>query len=408
MEKDGIFMGGKTFRIATIFGFPIKLDLSWIFILALVTWTAAKGFFPYLVPGLPAAGYWIMGLAGALLLFCSILFHELSHSLVARTFKIPIRGITLFLFGGAAEMAEEPPTARSELYMAIAGPISSLVLAGACGLTLYLGQAALPAPVFGILFYLFMVNSMLALFNLIPGFPLDGGRILRAILWRSWGDLRRATRVASLIGAGFGILLIILGIATLLDISPWLAGGPLQVIAPLIAGGPLQGFWMILIGWFLRRAALSSYQQLLVRQTLHGLRAADLMTRQVITVNAGETLETLVNDYLFATGHNKFPVVENCRLVGVISIRDIRAVPKERWATTSVGAAMQPVGQHLTLAPADEAVQAFKIMATQDISQIPVELDGCLVGIISRRDLMQRLGIQLELEGNQAEETNLD
>jgi len=375
-------MGKKTYHLFTILGIPIKLDLSWILILALVTWTAAVGYFPLQTPGLEARIYWGMGLVAALLLFLSILLHEMSHALVARYFRIPVRGITLFVFGGAAEMLEEPPTARSELFMAAAGPLASLTLSALFWLILQAGHDILADPLKGILTYLTLVNLMLAIFNLAPGFPLDGGRIMRAVLWRVWGNLRKATRLASQFGSAFGILLII--------------GGLLQAF---YVNNLIGGFWMALIGLFLKNAAESSYQQLRIREVLSGLKVSDIMTREVSSVPASVSLEVLFRDYIFATGHNKFPVEQDCRLVGVVSIRDFRDIGRERWPEVTVASVMKPVEEHVTLSPTDDALGAFRILATSDVAQIPVEVDGCLRGVITRRDLMQKLGIQLEMNG---------
>lgn len=246
-------MFGKDITLFTIFGFKIRIDLSWIILAILVTWSLARGAFPYYYKGFSSTTYWWMGVIGAVGLFASIIFHELWHSLIARNFGISLKEITLFIFGGVASMEEEPPSAKAEFSMAIAGPIASVLL----GFILYsmsvvgaLGNWS--PPVLGVMSYLSMINFLLALFNLVPAFPLDGGRMLRAVLWSRKHNLRWATRIATQIGSGFGIALIIMGILF------------------IISGGFINGMWWALIGMFLRNASKMSYQRLLIQQTFEG------------------------------------------------------------------------------------------------------------------------------------------
>ena len=272
----------RTVTLFKLFGFAVRIDISWLVILVLVVWSLAAGVFPAQYKGLPSAAYLAMGLAGAFALFASIVFHELSHSLVARRFGLPIRGITLFLFGGVAEMAGEPPSAKAEFFMAAAGPLSSVVLALAfLGVSFVGADSNWPAPVVGVLRWAALINGMLAVFNLIPGVPLDGGRILRSILWHLQGDLRRATRIAATVGAGFGMLLIAMGFVNLLFAQP------------------LGGLWWILIGMFLRGAARQSYRQVVIRQSLRGEPVSRFMNPDPVAVAPHVSIEDLVENYIY-------------------------------------------------------------------------------------------------------------
>ncbi|HEY9074704.1 MAG TPA: site-2 protease family protein, partial [Desulfobaccales bacterium] len=272
-------MFGRRMKLFTLLGFEVRVDLSWIVIALLVTWSLADGLFPYLYHGLAKAVYWEMGVAGALGLFASIIFHEFCHSLVARKFGMQMKGITLFIFGGVAEMGGEPPNAKTEFLMALAGPVSSLFIGGVFYL-LYLsglkGDWAL--PVTGVLRYLAWINALLAAFNLLPAFPLDGGRILRSILWGAKQDLPWATRISAGIGSGFGILLIFLG------------------ILQFFRGDFIGGIWWFLIGLFLRSAAQMSYQQVMIRKALEGEQVRRFMTPNPITVPSSLTVAELVED----------------------------------------------------------------------------------------------------------------
>jgi len=243
---------GRSFEIFRVFGFPIRVDPSWVPVAALVTWSLASSVFPALAPGLSPPVYWGMGAIAALGLFASVIVHELAHSLVARRHGISIRGITLFFFGGVAEMACEPPSARSELLVAAAGPAASLAVGGAgWGMLMAATASGAPAPASAVIGYLALTNGVLALFNLVPAFPLDGGRVLRSLLWGWTGDLRRATRISSGVGAAFGFLLVGLGL-----------------LRALWAADLMGGLWWVLLGLFVRNAAAGAWQQLLLRQAL--------------------------------------------------------------------------------------------------------------------------------------------
>ncbi len=377
-------MFGKSIKLFTLFGFTVRLDLSWIIILALVVWSLSAGVFPQLYEGLPPWVYWAMGFAGALGLFVSIIFHEMCHSLVARRYGLPMKGITLFLFGGVAEMSDEPPSPKAEFWMAIAGPASSAALAGAFFLIGYGGGAlGLTDSIAGVFRWLGLINIILVVFNMIPGFPLDGGRVLRAILWHYRKDLRSATQTASRVGAGFGAVLIGLGFLSLL----W--------------GNPLGGLWWILIGFFIRSAAKSGYRQVLVREMLHGEPVRRFMTEQPITVPSSATLTSLVDDYVYRYHHKLFPVTTDGRLDGYISTQDLQDVPKDQWDERTVREVARPCQRDNTIAPDADAMDALARMNKLQTSRLMVVENNALVGIVALKDLMKFLSLKLELETNE-------
>ncbi len=371
-------MFGKSFDLFSIFGFKVRLDLSWFVIAALITWSLAARAFPELVPGLGATTYWIMGLAGAVGLFISVVAHEVSHALVARRFDMEMRGITLFIFGGVAEMSDEPPSPKAEFWMAIAGPIMSFVVGGACALV---NLAGLPTAVAGVVGYLALINVVLAVFNLIPAFPLDGGRVLRSILWQVKNDLKRATRITSMIGSGFGFALIGFG-----------------VIRVLVWGDLIGGVWMFLIGLFLRNAAQMSYQQLLLRKVLEGEPVSRFMETDPVTVPRAISVEQLVEDYVYKHHFKLFPVVDGERLVGCVTTRQIKELPREEWARTSVGALASACSSDNTVAPDADAMAALSTMNRNQASRLMVVQGDHLLGILTLKDLLQFFSLKIELE----------
>lgn len=375
-------MFGKAITLFKMFGFSVRADASWLVILVLVIWSLAGAVFPSQFKDLDQPMYWIMGLAGAIGLFASIVFHELSHSLVARRYGLQIKGITLFIFGGVAEMADEPPSPRAEFAMAIAGPIFSLVAGGVFLAAAYGSRAAgWPGPVGGVLHWLGTINILLAIFNLIPGFPLDGGRVLRSILWHLRGDLRRATRAASRVGAGFGMTLIILGFASL-----------------LLLRDPVGGLWWILIGMFLRAAAHQSYQQVLMRQALAGLPVRRFMNTQPVTVSPQISLQQLVEDYIYRFHYKMFPVVEGDRLIGCVSTRNLQQVPRDQWPNHVVREVEGTCADEITVSPETDALEALSLMSRSGSSRLLVVENDHLVGLLSLKDLMSVLSLKMELE----------
>jgi Zn-dependent protease/CBS domain-containing protein len=319
-----------------------------------------------------------MGAAGALGLFASIVLHELAHSLVARGYGIRMRGITLFIFGGVAEMADEPPSPEAELLVALAGPIASMVsgvgLLVACILPW-------PDPVRGVLGYLGAINLALVVFNMIPAFPLDGGRVLRSLLWEWKGNLLWATRITARLGSLFGLVLIILAVVTAL------------------AGNLVGGIWWFLLGIFLRGAARMSHEQLIVRWSLDRERVGRFMQPQPRAVSPEASLADLVEDYIYRDHHKLFPVVSGGELLGCISARDVRRVSRDRWDRTTVGDLARPCSEHNTVGPGADAAQALTLMNRTGASRLMVVDGGRLVGMIALEDLLRFISLKVEFAG---------
>lgn len=374
-------MFGRPIDLFTLFGFRVRLDASWFILAVLVTWTLAAGLFPNVYEGLSTTTYWVMGVLGALGLFVSIVVHEFFHALVARRNAIPMRGITLFIFGGVAEMDAEPPSARAELLMAGAGPLASVLIGvGALALGALLGDV-LPVPVAGVIGYLGSINLLLAAFNLIPAFPLDGGRILRAGLWHWKRDLRRATRIASRIGSGFGLALILLGV--------------LRVIG---AGDFIGGMWWFLIGMFLRGAANASYQQVLLRQALEGEPVRRFMKPDPVAVPATLPVGEFVEDYVYRHHHKLFPVVENGQLTGCVTTQQVKAVPREEWQTRHVRDIATSCVPDNTVTPDMDALEALARMRRTGASRLLVAEGERLIGILTLKDLLEFFALKVDLE----------
>lgn len=373
-------MFGKRITLFRLLGFEVRVDLSWLILAALITWSLAVGVFPHYYEGLAPATYWWMGVSGAAGLFFSILFHEFCHSLVARRFGLPMRGITLFIFGGVAEMEDEPPSPKAEFFMAVAGPLSSVVL----GIAFYvaaslLEDAATVIPVKGVLIHLAAINGVLAVFNLIPAFPLDGGRVLRAFLWQRKKNLRRATRAASRIGSGFGIFLIFVGLANFL------------------LGNIIGGLWQFMIGMFLRSAAETSYRQVVFRKALEGETVERFMNPQPVTVPSSISIKELVEAYIYRYHFKLFPVMDNNKLLGCITTRRVKEISREEWDRRTVGERLDRCSDANTIGSGVGALQALSLMGRTGNSRLMVVKDGRLVGIISLKDIMGYLSVKMEL-----------
>ncbi len=369
-------MFGKRFKLFSLLGFEVRIDLSWLILGFLITWSLARGLFPLQYKDLPAETYWWMGIAGAVGLFASIVFHELCHSLVAKRFGLPMRGITLFIFGGVAEMEDEPPSARAEFLMAIAGPLSSVLL----GLVLYAANSGeLPAPVYGVVDYLAAINLILAAFNLLPAYPLDGGRVLRSILWRWKNNLRWATRIVSQIGSGFGLALVFFGVFSVL------------------LGNIIGGIWQVMIGMFLRGAAQSSYQQVLMRKALEGEKVGRLMKKEPVAAPPSISLQDLVEDYIYTYHHKMYPVVRGNTLVGCITTRQLKDIPRGEWGRRTVGEIASGCSPENTVGPDIDAIKALGIMSRTGNSRLVVVENGRLIGVITLKDIMGFLSVRLDL-----------
>jgi len=375
-------MFGQRIKLFKLLGFEVRIDWSWIIIAVLIAWSLSKGVFPSYYKNLSAQAYWWMGIIGAAGLFLSIIVHELSHSLVARKYGLPMKGITLFIFGGVAEMDEEPPSARAEFMMAIAGPLSSILIALVFyGIQAAGKQAGVAAPVTGVVGYLAMINGILAGFNLLPAFPLDGGRVLRSILWGVKKNLRWATYISSRIGSGFGIFLIVLGV--------------IQVFR----GNFIGGMWWFLIGMFLQRAATMSYQQLVTRKALEGEPVRRFIKTEAVTVPPSISLEHLVEDYVYKHHFKMFPVVEDTdRLLGCVTTKQVKEIPREEWGQKTVGEIAAQCSPENTIEPQADAMKALSLMNRTGNSRLMVVENKRLVGIITLKDLLGLLSLKVELE----------
>jgi Zn-dependent protease/CBS domain-containing protein len=322
-----------------------------------------------------------MGIVGALGFFASIIFHELCHSLVARRYGLPIKGITLFIFGGVAHMEEEPPSARAEFMMAIAGPLSSVALGvGFYAVGLLVAGAPSANPIAAVIAYLSFINFLLAGFNLLPAFPLDGGRVLRSALWNWKKNLRWATHVSSRIGSGFGVALILLGIVS------------------VVTGNFIGGIWWFVIGLFLRGASQQSYRQLLMRKALEGEHVQRFMATDPVTVSPGVSVEDLVEDYIYKYHYKMYPVVDKGRLVGCVTVSQVKEVPREQRREHSVGDLASTCSNKNTVEAGADAVKALATMNRTGASRLMVVDGDRLVGVVALKDMLKFLSLKIDLE----------
>jgi Zn-dependent protease len=374
--------------IGKAFGIQLKLHYSWFIIFALVTWTLVGSYYPITYPNWTLSMKIAAGLITSLFFFGSVLFHELMHSIVAIHEGIPIQGITLFILGGVSEMTDEPKTAKDEFRMAIAGPGSSLVLGGIFwGIYSALGKPTENPLQFisAIARWLGYINLALGVFNLIPGFPLDGGRVFRSILWWRTGKLHRATKIASNIGRVIGYLFILGGIY-LIFTNNW-----------------LNGIWFALIGWFLESAAVGSYRQLILQDLLKGHVASEIMTRDCQTVSPDLTIERLVNEYVLATGRRCFPVSEGGRVEGLVTVSDVQRVPRDQWNVKPVRDAMTPLENLKSVKPDEDLNTVMKTLTQNDINQVPVIHDKNIVGMVARDSVLNFINLRAQLAGDPKE-----
>ncbi len=367
-----------TWRIGKVFGIDINIDSSWLIIFALVIWTLAGTYFPEQYPRWPTWLHWTVGVITSILFFGSVLGHELAHSLVAIGQGEEVRSITLFIFGGVARITEEPDEPLKELLMAIVGPFFSLATGIAFGILWFLSRG-LFQPLGALARYLAMINVSLAIFNLIPGFPLDGGRVLRALIWGLSGNLKLATRLASWAGQGIAFLFML--------------GGTWQIFG----GRWLDGLWIIFIGWFLHSAATSGYRQMLVREMLQEVRAGDLMIADFATVSGDLTLQQLVDEYVLRRREHSFPVADAGLLRGIICLHDVKAVPRERWPFTKISEVMTPWAELETVSPGDGGSTILARLNARDVGQLPVVDGERLIGLLRRSDVLRYLQVRTAL-----------
>jgi Zn-dependent protease len=365
--------------LGRILGIPIGLDYSWFLIFALLTWMLAGSYYPAEFKTWPPLLYWFMGAATAIMLFVSVLLHELGHSVVALRFKVPVRSITLFIFGGVAQIGAEPPSAKAEFIIAIAGPIVSLALA-------VLFSVAQPAvagiqPLWGLAKYLAYINFALVLFNLIPGFPLDGGRVFRALVWAATKNMRRATLIAANAGRFFGFLFIFAGV--------W----------QMFNGNFGGGLWIAFIGWFLDNAASQQVNQVMFQGLLAGHTVSQAMSSHCATVPADLTLQQLVDEHILGGGHRCFLVTREADTVGMITLHRVKEVPRHDWATTTAAQVMLPLEQLKRTDPDTQLWTALQQMDRDGVNQLPVTRDNHVYGMLSREGVITFLRTLQELGG---------
>ena len=373
---------GKGLRLCRITGITISLDYSWFLIFALFVYLIGAFIFPRTVHGLPALWNWSLAVFTSLLFFSSVLLHEMSHAFVARRNGIPINNITLFILGGVAQMEDEPGTAMIEFKMAIAGPIAS-VLIGIAFYALFLAARQFHAVALtasqalsASFIYLSVINITLAIFNLLPAYPMDGGRVFRSILWGAMRDLRRATQIASVTGQTFGWILIVYGVGGMLY-------PPLR---------PYSSIWLALVGWFIISAARSSYQQVLMKDTLSHVPITEVMNNQVDAVQADISVDHLVSEYFMRESASVLPVERNGQLLGMVSVEDVKKLPRERWATTLVSDITPPVSEEQVLHPQDDAWDAANQMSRENRDRLLVTDDHAHVeGIVTRGAILRWL-----------------
>jgi Zn-dependent protease len=375
-------MNGNRFTLLRVAGIPIQIDASWLVIAVALTWSLALNFTtlfpPAENPGWSASTYWGMAGVTAICLFGCLILHELGHALVGQRFGMRVRSITLFIFGGVAELENEPPSAKAEFWMAAAGPAVSVALSAGLALLAATGG---PTPLVAVLNQLAVFNGLLVVFNLIPAFPLDGGRILRAVLWAVMRDLRRATTITATMGGGFATVLMVLGVVSILT------------------GHVLPGLWWMMLGWFLQRAAQGSYEQVLVRGLLAGQPLRRFMTTNVSRVPPDLDVAQLVEKYFYRQHHQLYPVCQDGRLLGYVTPNEIKDIPHELWPRRRVSEIMATQFDLVRIAPDSDAAEALTQMQRTGRVRLLVVDGHSLVGILTLKDLLDFLSLKIELEG---------
>jgi len=370
----------RGFHLGKIAGFEINIDWSWLIIFFLVVYSLSGFYFPHFYPSLSAGAVWAMGVIAALLLFGSVLAHELMHSIVARRYGIDIKGITLFIFGGVSQIKGEPETPKVEFNMAIVGPLTSFAIAIIFYFITRAGVAAhWPVPVYAITGYLAFINFALGVFNMVPGFPLDGGRVLRAGLWALTNNLERATRYASYTGEGFGYLLMGLG------------------FFDIIRGGFFNGIWLGFIGWFLAGIARSSYEQVVMKNALSGVDVEQVMTQTVPTVAPDIKIDDFVENYLLHHNIACYPVVENGLVKGMVGIDDVRGIPREKWADATVGDIAESADESVEVNKGDDVWDALQKLGNSRCQRLLVVHDGELDGTVTADNIFRLVRMKMQL-----------
>jgi len=358
-------------KIATIAGIPIWIHFSWLIIFGLITWSLSSHFFPKAAPDLPIMTYWVKGVLAALLIFVSVLIHELAHSLVAQKFGVGIKSITLFVFGGVASMKEEPRHPRAEFWIAIAGPLTSFVLSA----IFFILAINTGSKVKTLFLYLAQINLILGIFNLIPGFPMDGGRVLRSIVWKLKGNYFTATRNASTWGQAMALMIILFGFL-------------------LILNGGVGGLWLMLIGWFLYSTAQASYRQASLQEILSGVKVKDIMVTDLKTISPQISIEQAVNEYFLRFGYGGFPVIDDGKFLGIVTLKEIKNVPKEEWRHRTVSDIYVPHDEKWEVNGEEDVMTALELMIKEDKGRLAVIEKGKLVGLITRNGIARYVQIK--------------
>jgi Zn-dependent protease/CBS domain-containing protein len=375
------------FKLGRIAGIEIGIHYTWLFAFVLFTWIFAQGTFPQRFPNWDQTTYWISGIIISLMIFISVLVHELCHSLVARSRGLKVSSIVLFIFGGVSNIESEPERAWVEFIMSAAGPLSSAILGGIfLGIAIVFKSAGYgDTPVFAIIDSLGTINIYLAVFNIVPGFPLDGGRVLRSILWGVTKNLQRATIIAGNVGRVIGWAIILLGIANIFGYGFW------------IFSGFLSGIWMIFIGWFLTSAADNAMREQTLQQQLAGVKVKDVMDRNPECVSPAVSVESIVHESFIQRGRRALPVCNERGLLGIVTLVDVKRLPQERWSNTPVQEIMTKMPSLTTVNENDDLNGALKTLAQNGLNQIPVMSEGRLAGLLSRADVIRYLQTRQEL-----------
>jgi Zn-dependent protease len=378
--KGASAMFSTRINLFSILGFRVSLDLSWFLLALLIVWSLARGYFPNTIEGLDPSVALYLGIAGALGLFVSIILHEFSHAVVARRFNIPIAGITLFIFGGVAEMEDEPPSAKSEFLMAIAGPIASFVLAGLFhAVAFVLPEASAEAPLRAVFEYLGLINMVLATFNLIPAFPLDGGRVFRAAVWWWTGDVTKATAMAAGTGRVLGTALMVLGVFF------------------IITGNFIAGMWQALIGLFIIGAARSSEVHMVMKSVLQDIPVSRLMIADPVTVPADLPVQDMIENYFYRFGHKVFPVMRGDTLLGCVRLEDVARLSVEDRGRLSARHILSEGGLDRQVTPTSSVLTALEVMRKHNTSRLLVTTNGVLDGILTMRDIMNYVSVRQDI-----------
>lgn len=361
-------MNNQSLPFGRVFGIPLRIDYSWFLIFALITWTLATGYFPAEFKGWPVAEYWIVGLITAVVFFASVLLHELGHSLVARRYKITVNSITLLIFGGVSEIKTEPAGALAEFWISISGPIVSLLLAGIFSLLAIIFSGIV--PLLALTKYLAYINLLLGAFNLIPGFPLDGGGVLMSIVWGVTHKRHLGVLVAASVGSFFAYAFIALGAFEVLN------------------GSFLNGLWTVFIGWFLLNASGGEVRRERIKSSLAGHKVSEAMSLGYTNIPADTTLQYLVDEHILGGSRRSFVITKDNAVVGLLTMHALQAVPKEKWSITTVEKVMIPTSQIKHIGPTTELWEAIEEMDRDGVNQLPVMVDGLIQGMLTREDVI--------------------